>query len=190
MNHRIYQALLENHRVPIIIAHGPAGTGKTMMACKAAAASQRHDRVIRTRPAVSVDEQHGFLPGNLNKKMEPWVAPMTDYLHLPKQKKIEVCPLAYMRGRTFDYSWILADEMQNSTPNQMRMVLTRLGKDSKLIITGDTGQHDRGFEKNGLLDLVQRLAYSPIPGIEVVKFTEEDIKRHAIIKEILRLYGP
>jgi phosphate starvation-inducible PhoH-like protein len=190
MNHRIYQALLENYRVPIIVAHGPAGTGKTLMACQAAAASHRHDRVIMTRPAVSVDEQHGFLPGNLNKKMEPWVAPMTDYLRLPKQKKIEVCPLAYMRGRTFDYSWILADEMQNSTPNQMRMVLTRLGKDSKLIITGDTGQHDRGFEKNGLLDLVQRLAYSPIPGIEVVKFTEEDIKRHAIIKEILRLYGP
>ena len=189
MNHRIYQALLENYRVPIIVAHGPAGTGKTLMACQAAAASQRHDRVIMTRPAVSVDEQHGFLPGNLNKKMEPWVAPMTDYLRTPK-KKIEVCPLAYMRGRTFDYSWILADEMQNSTPNQMRMVLTRLGKDSKLIITGDTGQHDRGFEKNGLLDLIERLADSPIPGIEVVTFTDSDIKRHAIIKDILRLYGP
>jgi phosphate starvation-inducible PhoH-like protein len=190
MNHRIYQALLENYRVPIIVAHGPAGTGKTLMACQAAASSQRHDRVIMTRPAVSVDEQHGFLPGNLNKKMEPWVAPMTDHLRFGSKKKIEVCPLAYMRGRTFDYSWILADEMQNSTPNQMRMVLTRLGKDSKLVITGDTGQHDRGFEKNGLLDLVQRLTYSPIPGIEMVKFTEEDIKRHSIIKDILRLYGP
>ena len=190
MNHRLYQALLENTRVPIIIAHGPAGTGKTMMACHAATASQRHDRVIMTRPAVSVDEQHGFLPGNLNKKMEPWVAPMTDYLHVTKRSKIEVCPLAYMRGRTFDHSWILADEMQNSTPNQMRMVLTRLGRDSKLVITGDTGQHDRGFEKNGLLDLVTRLTHSPIPGIEVVKFTEDDIKRHEIIKEILRLYGP
>lgn len=191
MNHRIYQALLENYRVPIIVAHGPAGTGKTLMACQAAATSQRHDRVIMTRPAVSVDEQHGFLPGNLNKKMEPWVAPMTDYLRPgPKQKKIEVCPLAYMRGRTFDYSWILADEMQNSTPNQMRMVLTRLGKDSKLVITGDTGQHDRGFEKNGLLDLIERLADSPVRGIEVVTFTDSDIKRHEIIKDILRLYGP
>jgi phosphate starvation-inducible PhoH-like protein len=190
MNHRIYQALLENPRVPIIIAHGPSGSGKTMMACHAAVASQRHDRVIMTRPAVSVDEQHGFLPGNLNKKMDPWIAPMTDYLRVSKQKKIEVCPLAYMRGRTFDHSWILADEMQNSTPNQMRMVLTRLGRDSKLVITGDTGQHDRGFENNGLLDLVTRLADSPIPGIEVIKFTEADIKRHEIIKDILRLYGP
>jgi phosphate starvation-inducible PhoH-like protein len=161
-----------------------------MMACQAATASQRHDRVIMTRPAVSVDEQHGFLPGNLNKKMEPWVAPMTDYLQITKRSRIEVCPLAYMRGRTFDHSWILADEMQNSTPNQMRMVLTRLGRDSKLVITGDTGQHDRGFENNGLLDLVTRLADSPIPGIEVIKFTESDIKRHEIIKEILRLYGP
>jgi phosphate starvation-inducible PhoH-like protein len=80
--------------------------------------------------------------------------------------------------------------MQNSTPNQMRMVLTRLGRDSKLVITGDTGQHDRGFENNGLLDLVTRLADSPIPGIEVIKFTEADIKRHEIIKDILRLYGP
>jgi len=186
----MYQTLLENMRVPIIIAHGPAGTGKTMMACKAASLSQRHDRVIMTRPAVSVDEQHGFLPGNLNKKMEPWVAPMTDYMQQSKQKKVEVCPLAYMRGRTFDYSWILADEMQNSTPNQMRMVLTRLGKDSKLVITGDTGQHDRGFEQNGLLDLIKRLADSPIPGIEVIEFTEHDIKRHAIIKDILRMYGP
>lgn len=190
MNHRLYQTLLENTRVPIVIAHGPAGTGKTMMACQAAAASHRHDRVIMTRPAVSVDEQHGFLPGNLNKKMEPWIAPMTDYLHASKRQKFEVCPLAYMRGRTFDFSWIIADEMQNSTPNQMRMVLTRLGQNSKLVITGDTGQHDRGFEQNGLLDLVQRLTESPISGIEVVQFTENDIRRHELIKEILRLYGP
>lgn len=188
MNHRLYQALLENYRVPIVVAHGPAGTGKTMMACQAAALSHRHDRVIMTRPAVSVDEQHGFLPGNLNKKMEPWVTPMTDYLRT--KKKVEVCPLAYMRGRTFDFSWILADEMQNSTPNQMRMVLTRLGQNSKLVIMGDTGQHDRGFEQNGLLDLVERLEARPVKGIEVIQFTEDDVQRHEIIKDILRLYGP
>ena len=188
MSHRIYQALLENIRVPIIVAHGPAGTGKTMMACKAAALSKRHDRVIITRPAVSVDEQHGFLPGSVDDKMGPWVAPMRDYL--PLRAKVEVCPLAYMRGRTFDNAWMIADEMQNSTPSQMRMVLTRLGHDSKLIITGDTGQYDRGFERNGLLDLIERLGDKPIPGIEVMQFTEDDVKRNEIIKHILRLYGP
>jgi phosphate starvation-inducible PhoH-like protein len=103
--------------------------------------------------------------------------------------KFEVCPLAYMRGRTFDNSWIIADEMQNSTPNQMRMVMTRLGKDSKLIITGDTGQYDRGFENNGLSDLLKRLEDYPIHGLEHVQFTESDIRRHEIIKEILRLYA-
>jgi len=184
MAHRIYQLLLENPRVPIVIASGPAGTGKTMMACKAA---PHQKRVILTRPAVSVDEQHGFLPGNLNKKMEPWIRPMTDALN--KNNEIEVCPLAYMRGRTFDNSWIIADEMQNSTPNQMRMVLTRIGKDSKLIITGDNGQYDRGFERNGLEDLIKRLEDSPIHGIGHVTFTENDVKRNPIIKDILRLYS-
>ena len=111
---------------------------------------------------------------------------MTDYL--PWQTKYEVCPLAYMRGRTFNQAWIIADEMQNSTPSQMRMVLTRLGHDSKLVITGDTDQHDRGFERNGLIDLIERLENTPVPGIETVKFAEGDVMRHEIIKHILRLY--
>jgi len=119
--------------------------------------------------------------------MEPWVRPMKDAL-FPKTT-FETCPLAYMRGRTFDNSWIIADEMQNSTPNQMRMVMTRLGKDSKLIITGDTGQYDRGFENNGLVDLLKRLEDTHIFGLEHIQFTENDIKRHAIIKEILSLYA-
>jgi phosphate starvation-inducible PhoH-like protein len=182
--HRLYQALLENPRIPIIIASGPAGTGKTMMACRAAAKHARH--VILTRPAVSVDEQHGFLPGDLSKKMEPWVRPMKDALS--PSTKFEICPLAYMRGRTFDNAWIIADEMQNSTPNQMRMVMTRLGKDSKLVITGDTGQYDRGFENNGLKDLLMRLETNYINGIEQVRFTDEDIKRHPIIRDILQMY--
>lgn len=181
MAHKIYQLLLENPRVPIVIACGPAGTGKTMMACKAAPPDKK---IIITRPAVSVDEQHGFLPGNLNKKMAPWVQPMTDAL----TKNFEICPLAYMRGRTFDNSWIIADEMQNSTPSQMKMVLTRIGKGSKLVITGDNGQYDRGFEKNGLEDLLRRLTDSPVMGISLVQFSENDIKRHEIIKDILRMY--
>ena len=185
MAHRLYQVLLENPRIPIVIATGPAGTGKTMMACQAA--SRHAKNIILTRPAVSVDEQHGFLPGTLEQKMEPWVRPMKDSL-FPKIT-FETCPLAYMRGRTFDNSWIIADEMQNSTPSQMRMVMTRLGKDSKLIITGDTGQYDRGFENNGLVDLLERLHKYPIDGLEQIQFGEDDIKRHAIIKEILRLYA-
>ena len=185
MAHRLYQVLLKNPRIPIVIATGPAGTGKTMMACQAA--SRHAKNIVLTRPAVSVDEQHGFLPGTLDKKMEPWVRPMKDAL-FPKTT-FETCPLAYMRGRTFDNSWIIADEMQNSTPNQMRMVMTRLGKDSKLIITGDTGQYDRGFENNGLVDLLKRLENYPISGLEHIEFSECDIKRHAIIKEILSLYA-
>ena len=173
MAHRLYQLLLENPRVPIVVATGPAGTGKTMMACQAA--SRHAKNIILTRPAISVDEQHGFLPGTLDKKMDPWVRPMKDSL-FPKTK-FETCPLAYMRGRTFDNSWIIADEMQNSTPNQMRMVMTRLGKDSKLVITGDTGH------------LLERLKDYPIIGLEQIEFSECDIKRHEIIKEILRLYA-
>jgi len=186
MAHRLYQVLLENPRIPIVIATGPAGTGKTMMACRAAAKHAQH--IVLTRPAVSVDEQHGFLPGTLDEKMEPWIRPMKDALS--NKTKFEVCPLAYMRGRTFDNAWIIADEMQNSTPNQMRMVMTRIGKDSKLIITGDTGQYDRGFENNGLVDLLERLDEYSIPGLERVEFSENDIKRHDIIKDILRMYGP
>ena len=181
MAHKIYQLLLENPRVPIVIACGPAGTGKTMMACKAAPPSKK---IIITRPAVSVDEQHGFLPGDLNKKMSPWVQPMTENL-----KNYEVCPLAYMRGRTFDNAWIIADEMQNSTPSQMKMVLTRIGKDSKLVITGDNGQYDRGFENNGLEDLLERFREHPIHGVGLVQFTEQDVKRNEIIKAILRMYA-
>jgi phosphate starvation-inducible PhoH-like protein len=184
MAHRVYQLLLENPRLSIVIASGPAGTGKTFMACKAAPLGKR---IVMTRPAVSVDEQHGFLPGNINKKMEPWVRPMADALN-HRSNQIEVCPLAYMRGRTFDDSWIIADEMQNSTPNQMKMVMTRLGKDSKLIITGDVGQHDRGFENNGLEDLIQRLQDYPVLGIGHVQFSEKDVKRHPIIRDVLKLY--
>jgi phosphate starvation-inducible PhoH-like protein len=100
--------------------------------------------------------------------------------------KIEICPLAYMRGRTFDNSWIIGDEMQNSTPNSMKMLLTRIGFDSKLVITGDVQQHDRGFESNGLADLISKLNDSE--NIQHIRFTENDIERHEVIKEILRMY--
>lgn len=186
--------------LPIVISTGPAGTGKTMLACHAGAKAfiqGRVSRIIMTRPAVSVDEQHGFLPGTLEKKMDPWTRPMFDALgshfgpvslkSMLKDGKIEVCPLAYMRGRTFDDAWIIGDEMQNSTPSQMKMLLTRIGRDSKMVITGDCDQHDRGFDENGLSDVIGRIC-SLSTNIGHVQFTEDDVMRSEVIKEILRMY--
>jgi phosphate starvation-inducible PhoH-like protein len=186
--------------VPIIIGTGPAGTGKTLLACHAASkalASGRVQKLILTRPAVSVDEQHGFLPGSVEKKMDPWTRPMFDALHRymsPKKvneyiydRKIEICPLAYMRGRTFDNAWIIGDEMQNSTPSQMKMLLTRIGENSKMSIAGDVQQYERGFEQNGLSDLIARICENS-NDISHIKFSDDDVVRNQVIKEILNMY--
>jgi len=196
---RRYLDLLSS-RVPIVIGTGPAGTGKTLLACNAgshALATRKIERLILTRPAVSVEEQHGFLPGSLEQKMEPWTRPMFDALYRymsPKKVRdlmenhvIEICPLAYMRGRTFDNAWIIGDEMQNSTPGQMKMLLTRIGEGSKMIVAGDTAQHDRGFEDNGLADLIARID-GESDSIGHVAFSSDDVVRNAVIKEILRMY--
>jgi phosphate starvation-inducible PhoH-like protein len=200
LTQRRYIELLTS-QAPVIISTGPAGTGKTLLACQVgskALASGQVQRLILTRPAVSVDEQHGFLPGNLNKKMEPWTRPMFDALYrywsvkkvqdMIYNQQIEVCPLAYMRGRTFDNSWIIGDEMQNSTPSQMKMLMTRIGEGSKMVIAGDGAQHDRGFEENGLADLVSRLDLNS-ESIKHIMFTDDDVVRAEVIKEILKLYG-
>ena len=189
-----YLSLLQS-TAPIIIGTGPAGTGKTFLACQAAAKALmagQVERLVLTRPAVSVDEQHGFLPGTLEKKMDPWTRPMFDCLRKymdPKklQTYVEICPLAYMRGRTFENAWIIGDEMQNSTPSQMKMLLTRIGDGSKLVVTGDVQQYDRGFENNGLADLIGRV-YPSSEFIRHVQFTEEDVVRHPAIQEILSMY--
>lgn len=187
--------------VPVVIGTGPAGTGKTLLACHAgskALVAGKVQRLIITRPAVSVDEQHGFLPGNLNKKMEPWTRPMFDALNrnfTPRKVKdmiadeqIEICPLAYMRGRTFENAWVIADEMQNATPSQMKMLLTRIGEGSKMVVAGDLQQHERGFEENGLLDLLCRLNPEST-NMRCVQFTDEDVVRSQVVKEILGIYG-
>ena len=186
-------------KAPIVIGTGPAGTGKTLLACHSGAKALikgNVSKLVLTRPAVSVDEQHGFLPGSMEKKMDPWTRPMFDALHryispkqvkeMMSQQKIEICPLAYMRGRTFDNAWIIGDEMQNSTPSQMKMLLTRIGTDSKMVVTGDVNQHDRGFENNGLSDLISRIR--PSENILHLDFTTDDILRSEVIKEILELY--
>jgi phosphate starvation-inducible PhoH-like protein len=186
----------------IVITAGPAGTGKTYLAMLAAVKAFRAgevDRIVLTRPAVGVeDEKHGFLPGDLNQKMDPWVRPLTDILReyyrsqdiadMISEQKIEIAPLAFMRGRTFKSAYIIADEMQNATPNQCKMLMTRIGENSKIVITGDVEQADRNRGDNGLMDLCQRLQEGGVKGIAVCHLDNKDIQRHRIIDSVLKLY--
>jgi phosphate starvation-inducible PhoH-like protein len=176
---------------PIVVATGPAGTGKTMMACQLALEQYRFKYVSLTRPIVAADEDMGYLPGDMERKMEPWTKPMYDIFeqHLsPMQidRYIRIEPLGYMRGRTFTNSLIIADEMQNSTPNQMRMLLTRIGEGTKLVITGDLEQSDLETE-NGLKYLVDKLDHLDLEYIQHVNLNEDDIHRHPAVNEILKV---
>ena len=147
---------------------------------------------------MSVDEDLGFLPGTLEQKMAPWTRPIFDVLREYFQAKeiegmieegiIEIAPLAYMRGRTFKNSFILADEMQNATPNQMKMLLTRLGENSQMAVTGDLAQADRQND-NGLIDFTNLLAKSNSTHLDIVHFAQGDIERHNAVKEVLQVYG-
>jgi phosphate starvation-inducible protein PhoH and related proteins len=195
-------ALLDSDQ-HIVVTTGPAGTGKTYLAMQAAVKSLREgacDRIVMTRPAVGVEgESHGFLPGNLVAKMEPWTRPLLDVMReyyrpqeilaMIEDQILEISPLAYMRGRTFKNSWIIADEMQNATPAQVKMLMTRIGQNSKIVITGDVEQADRQQGDNGLLDLCKRLGSAPVQGIGVCEMTARDVQRHAIIGSVLKLYS-
>jgi phosphate starvation-inducible PhoH-like protein len=185
----------------IVFATGPAGTGKTMMAVQMGIRKLEEnlvDRIVITRPAVSVDEQHGFLPGDLKQKMEPWTRPIFDFLeeyYNPKQvlkmvedKTIEISPLAYMRGRTFKRAWIIADEMQNATQEQTKMLLTRIGEGSKIVVTGDLAQHDRGFTNNGLADFLNKYNTASVNSIAHVQFEKRDVERHPVVADVLNIY--
>ena len=203
LNQEKYVDLLENEQRLIVFASGPAGTGKTMLAVLAALKAFRAgecSRIIITRPAVGVDdEQHGFLPGTLDQKMAPWTRPIFDIIEeyyrpqevarLLEEKYIEIAPLAYMRGRTFKNSWIIADEMQNATPSQMKMLLTRLGENSKMVVTGDTQQADRRAKDNGLLDFQSLMTNFKSRYIAGVEFAVTDVRRHPAVAEVLKLYG-
>jgi len=196
-----YLELLKNPKKFIVFAIGPAGTGKTMMGVQMAIKLYKEgvvNKIIITRPAVSVDEEHGFLPGTLNQKMEPWTRPIMDvfeeYYH-PKEIAemledgvIEISPLAYMRGRTFKNAFIVADEMQNATPSQMKMLLTRLGENSRMVVTGDLNQADRPSE-NGLLEFCSLYGQGgDYRMIAMAQFGTRDIERHPVVREILSIY--
>ena len=194
---------LQDHDQHIVVTAGPAGTGKTYLAMLAAVKALREgacDRLVMTRPAVGVEgEQHGFLPGNLVAKMEPWTRPLLDVMReyyraqdivaMIEDQVVEIAPLAFMRGRTFKNSWIIADEMQNATPAQVKMLMTRIGSNSKIVITGDVEQADRATGDNGLLDLCERLQKKPVEGIAVCALESRDVQRHRIIGSVLALYG-
>ena len=193
---------LLNTDTSIVVATGPAGTGKTYLAMLAAIKAFRNnecERIVLTRPAVGVDdEKHGFLPGDLNKKMEPWTRPLFDVLRefysakeiarFIEDQTIEISPLAFMRGRTFKDAWIIADEMQNATPSQMKMLMTRIGENSKIVITGDVEQTDRTVQNNGLIDLCKRLETAR-NGLSVCYMSNRDIQRHPIIDTVLEIYA-
>lgn len=201
-NQQDYNKALYSMQNQMIFALGPAGTGKTMLACYAAITGYNdgtYKKIIMTRPVVSVEEDIGYLPGTLEEKMDPWTRPIMDIFsefytqsdinYMIKEKIIEISPLAYMRGRTFKDAFIIADEMQNSTPNQMKMLLTRVGEGSKMIVTGDLMQHDRKYADNGLKDISNRLENKNYKRIKVIKFTPEDVERSQIVKDVLHIYG-
>lgn len=203
-NQAKYIDALNNPKSHIIIATGAAGTGKTFIANSFAMEKLKKNefhKIIITRPMISVDDKNNFgaLPGDVQAKMLPFLLPIYDVFHkyispnklqsLISKGIVEICSLIHMRGRSFENCLIIADEMQNSTPNQMLMLLTRIGENSKLVINGDPYQHDRGtYDVNGLTDLVYRLDKHPQTGIEVIHFQESDVERHPIIKNILALY--
>jgi phosphate starvation-inducible PhoH-like protein len=201
-NQEEYVKTLGNKDKKIIIVSGPAGTGKTLFATEFGVRyflTGFYEKLIFTRPSVSVDEDLGFLPGTLEEKMAPWIRPIYDILYnfvtpkeveaLIEEKIIEIAPLGYMRGRTFKNCWIVADEMQNSSVSQMKMLLTRLGENSRLVITGDLEQYDRMNELNGLEDFLNKFRGRRSSSISSFEFDKNDIQREEVVREVLDIYS-
>jgi phosphate starvation-inducible PhoH-like protein len=201
-NQAFYLDLMRDENVDIVIAVGPAGTGKTMLACYAAVEALRIGKIrkiVITRPVVSVDEELGYLPGGIASKMDPWTRPVFDALretYSPKEIDammedgvIEIVPLGFMRGRTFKNTWIIADEMQNSTPTQMLMLTTRIGEGSKMIITGDLNQSDLSA-RNGLQHIHSKIqSVGNTDHIRLIVLESSDVQRSRAVKSVLRLFS-
>lgn len=189
------------HDYDLVFALGPAGTGKTFISVAMAVKALKNKQVkkiIITRPAVEAGENLGFLPGDLKEKIDPYLRPIYDALndmvtfeklkYYMEREIIEIAPLAYMRGRTLNNAFILLDEAQNTTPMQMKMFLTRMGPDSKMIVTGDTSQIDLpANQRSGLKEAIRIL--SEVESIGFVELTERDVVRHRLVRDIIEAYG-
>jgi phosphate starvation-inducible PhoH-like protein len=214
-NQEKYVNFLNDNRNKIIIVTGPAGTGKTMFACQKAILQLKKEelsKIVITRPVVTVEEDIGFLPGNIIRKMDPWTKPIFDIFQeyyskteldmMLNNQKIEICPLAFMRGRTFKNAFIIADEMQNSSPNQMKMLTTRLGDKCRMVITGDLKQTDITKE-NGLADFTGKINTYKLSNnnlnstfnednnnalIQFIELEAGDIERSEIVKKVIEIY--
>lgn len=206
-NQKYYKESLNNPKINLLFCVGPAGTGKTLFACQYAIQllqKNKIERVIITRPTITIEENMGFLPGDIKEKMYPWTIPIFDIFREYYSKKeitslvhdniIEIVPLGFMQGRTFKRSIIIADEMQNSSPNQMFMLLTRIGEKSKMIITGDLMQTSNS--NNGLYDITKKLNNKYVlksdmikDSINIINMENNDIQRHPIVFTINSLYA-
>ena len=199
LGQRHYLSAIQKH--DIVFGIGPAGTGKTFLAVVFAVMALKQNkvkRIVLTRPAVEAGESLGFLPGDLQEKVDPYLRPLYDALYhvlgaeqvakFLERGTIEIAPLAYMRGRTLDDCFVILDEAQNTTPEQMKMFLTRLGFNSQMVVTGDVTQIDLPRGKHSGLIEAERILHV-VPGISFIHLTEEDVVRHTLVQKIIEAYA-